>query len=500
MDVAQLGEALLGGSVVLLLGIGAARLSVRTGLPSLLLYVGLGVVLGSGFGITLDDPQTARTLGYAALAVILAEGGLTTSWRSLRPSAAPAGALATVGLGVSVLVVAASSRLVLDLGWGQALLLGAVVSSTDAAAVFSVLRRVPLHPRLAGLLEAESGANDAPVVILVVAFSADIDLEHTSLVGMLGLLGYELAVGLGVGLAIGWAGVLLLRRIALPASGLYPLAVLAHVGVAYGLADVVHASGFLATYTCAVVLGGARLPHRPATRAFAEGTAWLAQIGLFVMLGLLAEPSRLPGALLPALAVGLVLLLLARPASVVISLTPFRIPWNEQAFISWAGLRGAVPIVMAIVPVVEGVPGSNRLFDIVVVLVVLFTLVQAPTLPWLAGRLAVAAPAEARDLDVESLPLAHVGADLLAVRIPPGSRMHGVEIFELRLPAGAAVTLVVRGTRAFVPDASTPLREGDELLVIATAEARMAAERRLRAVDRGGRLASWLGEQGRGQG
>jgi potassium/hydrogen antiporter len=493
VTVEQLGKVLLLGSAVLLLAVAAARLSARTGLPSMLLYFGLGLFLGrSGGFVHFTDPELARVLGYGALAVILAEGGLTTPWPTMRPVVAPAAVLATVGTAVSVLVTGAAAHLILGLSWRTALLLGAIVSSTDAAAVFSVLRRVPLPPRLSGLLEAESGANDAPVVILVVALSSH---GSVSLPALVGLLVFELGVGAVAGLVVGQAGALLLRRVALPASGLYPLAVLAYVFLAYGLADVLHGSGFLATYVSALILGNARLPHRPPTRAFVEGMGWLAQIGLFIMLGLLTVPSRLPDALLPALGVGAVLLLVARPLSVLASVSPFRVPWREQAFLSWAGLRGAVPIVMATVPVVEGVRGSDRLFDVVVVLVIVLTLLQAPTLPWVARRLGVAAPAEPHSLDVEALPLEEVGADLLQLQIPDGSQMHGVEIFELRLPRGSAVTLVVRDGSAFVPAPSTTLRHGDELLVVTTDAARDAAERRLRAVHRGGRLAGWLGDE-----
>jgi cell volume regulation protein A len=233
------------------------------------------------------------------------------------------------------------------------------------------------------------------------------------------------------------------------------------------------------------------MPHGPATRGFFEGVAWLAQIGLFVMLGLLVRPSELPGVILPALAIGAALLVLARPASVVISLVGSRIPWREQAFVSWAGLRGAVPIVLATVPVVAGVEGSRRLVDVVFAVVVVSTLIQAPGLGRVAQRLRLADPGQARDLAVEASPLGQLGADLLQVRVPDGSRLHGVEIFELRLPAGAAVTLVVRNGKGFVPTPSTPLRRGDELLVVVTAEAREQTEQRLHAVSRAGRLAGW---------
>jgi cell volume regulation protein A len=219
---------------------------------------------------------------------------------------------------------------------------------------------------------------------------------------------------------------------------------------------------------------------------------------MFVLLGLLVTPHELGGDILPALVIGLVLTLVARPLSVVVSLAPFRVPWQEQTLLSWAGLRGAVPIILATIPMVNGVDATHRIFNIVFVLVVVFTLVQGPTLPWLARKLRLGEGPEAADLGIESAPLERLRGHLLSVAIPDGSRMHGVEINELRLPAGAAVTLVVRDGKSSVPLPTTVLQHGDELLVVATDQVRDAAERRLRAVGQGGKLASWLGTPGNG--
>ena len=243
-------------------------------------------------------------------------------------------------------------------------------------------------------------------------------------------------------------------------------------------------------------MGNSGLPHRAATRSFAEGLGWLAQIGLFVLLGLLITPSDLPGQLLPALVVGGVLVLLARPASVVVSLLPFGIPWREQAFVSWAGLRGAVPIVLATFPIVAGVPDSEQVLDIVFVAVVVFTLIQGPSLPPLARILGLSSPGTTQELQVEAAPLDTIEADLLTLTIPAGSRLHGVALHELRLPHPAVVTLIVRHGRPFVPDRETRLAEDDQILIVTAAETRDATERRLRAVSRRGRLARWLGEHG----
>jgi cell volume regulation protein A len=501
MGSARLDAVLLLGAVVLLAAIVAVRFANRIGLPGLLTYLAIGLALQSV--VRFDNASQAQSLGLAALVLILAEGGLTARWNDIRQAVPAAVALAVIGVGVSMTVTAIVAHWVLGGGWRLAFLLGAIVSSTDAAAVFSVLRRLKLPAGLAGVLELESGLNDAPAVIAVVLLSARHPETNPALIA--GLVLYELVAGAAIGLAIGWLGVQSLRRVALPASGLYPLAVLAFAIGGYAAASLAHASGFLAVYVAALMLGNSRLPHRPATRGFAEGVAWLAQIGLFVMLGLLVTPSQLGAQLWPALAVGAALLIVARPAGVVLSLLPLRVRhWRrfgvsrpEGIFLSWAGLRGAVPIVLATVPVTAGFSRSSQLFALVFVLVVVFTIVQGPTLPTIARRLRLTAPAEPDDIGVEAAPLEDLDADLLQLTIPPESRLHGVEIFELRLPRGSAVTLVVRDGVGFVPDAETQLRTGDSLLIVATANTRPEAERRLRAVSRRGRLAAWYGERGR---
>ncbi|GGX83091.1 K+/H+ antiporter [Streptomyces minutiscleroticus] len=473
----------------------AVRVSSRSGLPSLLVYLGIGVAMGQdGIGkIGFNDAELTQVIGYAALVVILAEGGLGTKWKEIGPVLPASAALATVGVAASVGVTAAGAHYLIGLEWRQALIIGAVVSSTDAAAVFSVLRKVPLPSRVTGALEAESGFNDAPVVILVVAFSTAGPVEHWYV--LLGEIALELAVGAAIGLAVGWLGAFGLRHVALPASGLYPIAVMAIAVAAYAAGAMAHGSGFLAVYLASVILGNSRLPHWPATRGFAEGLGWIAQIGMFVLLGLLVTPHDLGDDVWPALLIGLVLTMVARPLSVVASLLPFRTPWRQQALMSWAGLRGAVPIILATIPMVNGVEDSRRIFNIVFVLVCFYTLIQGPTLPWLARKLHLDISSEAADLGIESAPLERLRGHLLSVSVPDGSRMHGVEINELRLPAGAAVTLVVRDGESFVPLPATVLRHGDELLVVATDPVRDAAERRLRAVAHGGKLAGWLGTE-----
>lgn len=495
MSLHQLYLDLLIGGLVLLASIVGTRVATRIGFPSLLFFLLVGVVLGEdGLGLEFDNVELARNVCTAALAVILVEGGLTTRFADIRKVLAPAGALATVGVVVSTVVTAFGAHVLLRMDWQLALLLGAIVSSTDAAAVFSVLRVLPLPRRLAGLLEAESGFNDAPAVILVLMFSiVPFVFEPKSAAVQ---IVYELLAGSAIGLLCGFLGAMALRRVALPASGLYPIATFGIGLVAFAASGTVHASGFIAAYLAAVVLANSGLPHRSATRSFAEGLGWLAQIGLFVLLGLLVNPSELMDDLLPAILVGLVLLLVARPLSVVVSLIGFGVPWREQAFLSWAGLRGAVPVVLATFPIVAGVPDSYRLLNIVFVLVVVFTLVQGPSLRPVAHLLGLITREATREIQVEAAPLDVLDAELLTMKVQPASRLRNVTILELRLPDPAVVTLIIRQGNTFVPLPDTRIEPGDELMIVTTSKTRALTESRLRAVSRRGKLAYWFDEYG----
>ncbi|MUM19307.1 potassium/proton antiporter [Mycobacterium sp. CBMA271] len=495
MSLHQLYLALLIGGLVLLASIVGTRVATRIGFPSLLFFLLVGVVLGEdGLGLEFDNVELARNVCTAALAVILVEGGLTTRFSDIRKVLAPAGAMATVGVVISTLVTAVGAHVLLRMDWQLALLLGAIVSSTDAAAVFSVLRVLPLPRRVAGLLEAESGFNDAPAVILVLMFSVlPFVFEPKSAVLQ---IVYELLAGSAIGLGAGFLGAMALRRVALPASGLYPIATFGLGLVAFAASGAVHASGFIAAYLAAVVLANSGLPHRSATRSFAEGLGWLAQIGLFVLLGLLVNPTELVQDIVPAIVIGLVLLLVARPLSVVGSLAGFRLPWREQAFLSWAGLRGAVPVVLATFPIVEGVPDSYRLLNIVFVLVVVFTLVQGPSLRPVAHLLGLITREATREIQVEAAPLDVLDAELLTMKVQPASRLRNVTILELRLPDPAVVTLIIRQGNTFVPLPDTRIESDDELMIVTTSKTRALTESRLRAVSRRGKLAYWFDEYG----
>ncbi len=492
----HLNLVLLLAFAVLLVAVLAVRVADRTGLPSLLVYLALGLVVGeAGLGVEFSDYRLTADLGLVALAVILAEGGLTTRWSVVRPALPYAVVLATVGVAVSVLVVAGVAHTALGVDWQTSVVLGGVLASTDAAAVFSVLRKLPLSARVRTVLEAESGLNDAPAVVVVVLASSDA-WGSTGVLHLLGEVAVELVVGAVVGLLVGRLGRLLMARAALPSAGLYPLATVGLLLLAFTAANALHGSGFLAVYLAGLAFATGAMPHRRAVLGFAGSLALLAEVGLFVLLGLLASPERLPAAVGAALLLGAASTFLARPLAVALSALPFRLPLREQLFLSWAGLRGAVPIVLATIPVTAGVAGAERVVDVVFVLVVVYTLVQAPTLPRVGRALGVVERGQASELEVETAPLEEMGADLLQVTVPADSRLHGVYVDELRLPPGAQLTLVVRGGAALVPDRGTQLLVGDQVLVVATAAVRDAAEARLRAVARAGKLARWYGETG----
>jgi cell volume regulation protein A len=354
------------------------------------------------------------------------------------------------------------------------------------------MRRMRLSSRVRTLLEAEAGFNDAPVVVLVIVVSSgsfgEMPWWQVPLLVLAELIG-----GAVVGVAVGFLGRWLLPRLALPAVGLYPIAALALLVGAYGLASVAHTSGFLAVYVSAVIIGSAaRLPHRRSIVGFADGLAWIAEIGLFFMLGALAEVSSLPAAIPLALVVTALILLVARPLASVVSLAPFRESRAVIAFTSIAGLRGAVPIVFAAIPLGLGVPGAQLMFDVTLIVTLILMLVQVPVIRIAGERLGIVARHEAVELELESAPLDGMRAQVLGIEVPAESGLVGTFVTEIGLPDGAVISLIVRGDAPIVPDANSRIRAGDRILMVTTEEARAGAERRMRAVARRGRLAGWL--------
>ena len=506
MDAESAAWVVLVAAIIVLAAVGGVRVAARFGLPGLLFYLLLGLFLGEDGpgGIPFDNADLATALGYVALVIILAEGGLTTRTASVRPVAVPATLLATLGVAISIALVAFPLHWITGQDLRVTALIGAVMAPTDAAAVFTVARGLRLPSKLQTLLEAESGLNDAPVVVVVVLLST---LSAGDLPGWLiplVVLG-ELLGGLLVGAAVGLFARWLLPRLALPASGLYPVAVIALTMLAYGLAAVLHTSGFAAVYVAALIMAASPLPHRRSVLGFVEGLAWTVQIGMFVMLGLLADPSTIGPTVGIAVVAGVLLLVLARPISVLVCMLPFRragrltrvtrtipMPWEWAAFTSWAGLRGAVPIIFATIPLSSGLAQGELVFDVTLLLVILLTVVQAPTMPALARGLGLVRADRVGELTVEAAPLDTMRASLLHLDIPEGSNLAGTYVTELPLPRGAVVSRLVRGGHSTTPDRNTRIKVGDRLLLVTTESARAATERALQSVSRSGRLADWI--------
>lgn len=493
MTLEELAPVLLVGSVIVLVSVVGVRLAGRLGVPGLLLYLLLGLLLSSVFpALKVEDAQLATVLGYSALVLILAQGGLTTRMSQLRPVMWPAITLASLGVAISITLVAVPLVLFLGVSTQNAIIIGAVLAATDAAAVFSVMRSMRISSRVRTLLEAEAGFNDAPVVVLVsVVSSGAFDTTPYWQIPLIVLA--ELVGGALVGVGVGYASRWLLPRLALPAVGLYPIAALALLIGAYGLADVLHTSGFLAVYVAAVLIGStARLPHRRSIIGFADGLAWIAEIGLFFMLGALADVDTLPTAIPLAIVVSAIILFVARPLAAVISLLPFRLPWTTIGFTSLAGLRGAVPIVFAAIPLGLGVPGARLVFDVTLIVTLILMLVQVPLIRVAGRRMGVIKADEAVELELESAPLDGMRAQVLGIEVPAESGLVGTFVTEIGLPDGAVVSLIVRGDTAIAPDVHTRIRAGDQVLFVTTEEARAATEERIRAIVRSGRLARWL--------
>lgn len=494
MDLTALAPTLLIGAAIVLLAIIGVRLAGKLGVSGLLLYLLIGLIAGTAFPtLKFDQPQLATVLGYCALLIILAQGGLTTRMSRLKPVLGPSIVLASVGVVVSIAVVA-TPLILLGVEVRTALLLGTVLAATDAAAVFSVMRKLHVTERLRTVLEAEAGFNDAPVVVIVSVLSSaaftDAPLWQIPV-----LIVVEIVFGAVIGIAMGYFARWALPRLALPAVGLYPIAALAFLALAFGIADIVHVSGFMAVYLAAVMIGSSEnLPHRRSIIGFADGLAWIAEIGLFIMLGLLATVSQLPSAVWLALLSLVFLVFLGRPLAAAVSLIPFRFPMREVAFVGVAGLRGAVPIVFAAIPLGAAVAGADLVFNATLIVVIILLLVQTPVLPWFGKKLKVETNEEANELEVESAPLDGMKAIVLGVDVPADSHLIGTFVSELGLPKGAVTSLVIRDGLAIAPDANTRIRDGDRLVLVTTSAARKQAEERLRAVAQHGRLADWRTE------
>jgi cell volume regulation protein A len=466
---------LVGIALLILISIIANKFAERLGVPALLIFLVVGMLAGSEGpgGIPFDDPAVAQVIGIIALAYILFSGGLDTRWEQIKPVLWPGIALSTVGVVLTAVLLGAFAVLVLGFSPLTGLLLGAVVSSTDAAAVFSVLRmgRARLKGNLRPFLEFESGSNDPMAVLLTTGIIGLILTPGSSIFSLVPMFVQQMAVGGLFGYLMGMFIVYLINRIKLESEGLYPVLTLSLVLLTYGLTTLIGGNGYIAVYIAGLVMGNSAFVYRKSLVQFHDGIAWLMQIVMFLALGLLVFPSQLVAAVVPGLLAALFLILVARPVAVLLTLLPWKMPMNEKVLVSWVGLRGAVPIILATYPLVESVPGADLIFNMVFFIVIVSALVHGTSIPAVARRLGLAAPLEeplklSREFEAES----DTPSKMLDLVIPPESRAVGKQVVDLGLPKGALIILMQKGDDRFVPSGSTVIGAGDTLLLLTTEE------------------------------
>jgi cell volume regulation protein A len=464
----NLGLTMLTVGCVLAASVAVAFGAAKSGLPALVAFLGLGMLLGSDGpgGIDFDDAQLARQVGVVALVAILYEGGLSTSWRRLREVTTPALLLSTIGVAVTAAITGAAAYGLFDLSLTKALLLGAVVASTDAAAVFAVVRGTHVRPRLAHTLEAESGANDPVAIALTLGLIAWIARAHYGAADLSLLLLRQLGLGLVIGVALGLVAMWVFARIPVSIEPFVPVASVAAAAIAYGAADVVHGSGFLAVYLVGLAVGSTPSLYHRQLVAFHVGLAYVAQVALFIVLGLLVFPSQLPHVALAGLALTAVLIFVARPVAVWGSTVGLgRFDRHERLLLGWAGLRGAVPIVLATFVLSSHVEGANTIFNAVFFVVLVSAVLQGTTLGWVAKRLGLLTSAGGPEAPLELTRHGH-SLNLVEFAVAAEDAIAGSAVRELELPREALIALVVRGEEAIPPRGATTIRPGDVLFIL----------------------------------
>ncbi|MCE5187032.1 MAG: potassium/proton antiporter [Planctomycetaceae bacterium] len=472
-------------ALLLLISVIASKASEWLGVPALLVFLGIGMLAGSEGpgGIWFDNRPLAQMLGTLALAYILFSGGLDTNWKTVRPVLKPAVTLATVGVFLTAVLVAVFAVLFLDFSWLEGLLLGSVMSSTDAAAVFAILRSrsISLKGRLQPLLELESGSNDPMAVFLTVTMIGLLKNPDLPWWTALSSFVWQMVLGGMLGFLFGKIIIFLINRVRLEYEGLYPVLTLSMVLMAYGFTDMLGGNGFLAIYIAGVCLGNETFLHKRSLLRFHGGIAWLMQIAMFLTLGLLVFPSHLVPVIGSGLLLALFLMLIARPAAVLVCMVGSDFNWREKILISWVGLRGAVPIVMATFPMMAGIERSEEIFNLVFFIVIASVLLQGKFLPFLARLLKLDNPADRQcrpPLEFERTEPG-IRADMIELTIAPASQAVGKRLLELHLPHGVLIALIRREGEYFIPDGGATLQPRDRVLVLGETNSLADIENRL---------------------
>jgi potassium/hydrogen antiporter len=480
-----LEQFLLIAGILLLASIVASKATGRLGVPSLLVFLLIGMLAGSEGpgGIYFDDPALAQSLGVGALIFILFSGGLDTNWSYVRPARWGALTLATAGVALTALLVGLFATLLLGFSLLEGLLLGAIVSSTDAAAVFAILRSkgVGLRGNIKPLIELESGSNDPMAVFLTTAFISLLQNPEASVAALAPMFIRQMLLGALFGYLFGRLAVHIINRINLEYDGLYPVVTIAIVLIIYSATDLVGGNGFLAVFIAGLVLGNDVFIHKRSLLRFHDGLAWLMQIAMFLTLGLLVFPSRLVPIAGQGLLLSLFLIFVARPVGVFLSLLPAKFDLRDKTMVAWVGLRGAVPIILATFPLLAGIPAAGMIFNLVFFIVLTSVLVQGSSIPPVARRLRVDVPIHIRPRSpLEFEPAAGIAGDLVEIEILPGSHAAGKRIVDLDLPPGALFVLLDRDQRFVVPRGDSLLEAGDVVTVLAGDES-LAQVRKLLA-------------------
>ncbi|MFP5488482.1 MAG: potassium/proton antiporter, partial [Acidimicrobiia bacterium] len=463
----------LAAAALLIAGVLASKTSSRFGVPSLLLFLGLGMAAGSDgiVGNEFDDFELARSFGIIALGYILFSGGLGTRFADIRPVLGPGVALASVGVVLTAALLGGTASVLLDLPFEEGLLLGAIIASTDAAAVFSILRSrgVRINERLGSMLELESGSNDPAAVFLTIAIITVINEGETDPLLIVGRFALQMALGALAGYALARGAVWTINRLNLDYDGLYSVMTFGFVLLVLEGVTWIGGSGFLAVYVAGVTLAHHDYLHKRSLIRFHDAIAWLMQISMFVLLGLLVYPSRLADVVFPALATAAVLMFIARPIAVLVTLLPFRVPLADIRFVSWVGLRGATPIILATFPVVAGVPDADRVFDVVFFVVLTSVLIQGTTIPLVAKHLGLATTGgrSTRTSSFDAVITGDEGPELHEMTVEPGATAVGRQLVDLALPQGVLIVLIRRGPESFIPQGGTVIDVDDQLLVAA---------------------------------
>lgn len=477
------GQLTLIVGALLAVALGASLLAGRLRVPGLIVFLAVGMLVGSGGTgwIDFSDYELAKQAGVVGLALILFEGGLAIDHRDLRAVALPAGLLAVLGTIVTAVLTGVAASYLLDLTLAEGLLVGSIVAGTDGAAVFAIMRGSTIRKRLAHTLEGEAGLNDPVAVLLVLAMIHYLTEPDYGAFDVLVLFGEELIIGAVVGVVVGWLGAESLKRAKLGSAGLYPVASLAIGALAFGGADTLHGSGFLAVFLCGVVLSAKETPAQRTITTFHEGLAWVAQLGLFLTLGLLVEPSELPEVALAGTLLAILSAVVARPAAVVIVLGRLKFSLRERLVLGWAGLRGGVPVVLGTFPVIAGVEGSTDMFNIVFFAVVVSTVLQGATFESFARWLGVTTNERALPAPLmETSAVRRLGAEVVQFEVRPDDAIVGLRVRDLQMPRDALLNLVVQNDTALPPRGSTVVTSGDELHILVRQEAFEDFQRLLR--------------------